>query len=69
MNKICRVPCTECPWINENKHNIKFRKWSERMEEIGKKQACHIEKKNVWGDKKEVDNKNECIGRKLIKKK
>lgn len=69
MNKICRVPCPECPWTNENKHNVKFQIWSDRMLKLGKKQACHMLKSNVWGQKDEIDSKNECVGRKQIRNK
>ena len=33
---MCRKPCKECPWTNENKHSVDFRKYSEKMESIGK---------------------------------
>jgi hypothetical protein len=66
MSKGCRRPCKECPWTNENKHNLKFQSWSERMSEMGKNQACHMETKDVWGRNTEISEHNECIGRKLM---
>lgn len=59
-------PCSECPWTNDNNHNKKFREWSEKMNKLGKKQACHMKTNDLWGIKTEVDSKNDCVGRKLI---
>lgn len=69
MSDACRRPCKECPWTNDSRHNIKFREWSERMESMGKKQACHMETSDVWGRHTKVGTKNECVGRKLMMKK
>lgn len=69
MNNTCRIPCVECPWINQNKHNVKFQIWSNRMLKLGKKQACHMLKSDVWVQKDEFDTKIECIGRKQIQQK
>lgn len=66
MSKACRRPCKECPWTNENTHNSKFRAWSDRMSSMGKKQACHMETTDVWGRNVVINQKNECVGRKLM---
>lgn len=69
MNNKCRIPCVECPWINQNKHNTKFQIWSDRMLKLGKKQACHMLKSDVWVKKDEIDTKIECVGQKQIQQK
>ena len=68
---MCRKPCPECPWKNENQHSINFRKYSEKMESIGKieNHSCHMINKDVWGSKTEINEKNVCIGSKLYSKK
>ena len=67
MSNGSRRPCKECPWTNENNHNAKFREWSDKMSSMGKNQACHMETSDVWGLNTEINPKNECVGRKLMR--
>jgi hypothetical protein len=64
IRKMCRKPCKECPWKNENQHSLSFRKYSEKMESIGKieNHSCHMINKDVWGYKTKINEKNVCIG-------
>jgi|688.fasta_scaffold59068_4 hypothetical protein len=57
----CIKPCVECPWINDNNHNKKFREWSDKMYKLGKRQRCHMKTNDIWG-KSELD-KNSCVGK------
>lgn len=61
---MCRKPCPECPWKNDNQHSINFRKYSDKMKSIGKieNHSCHMISKDVWGYKIKIDSKNICIG-------
>ena len=64
-----REPCKECPWIQENSHNLKFRIYSEKMKEHGYNQACHMITKDIWGNDIPINEKTECVGYKLCIKK
>lgn len=58
--------CKECPWIKNNNHSVKFRKWSEKMREMGRIQehGCHMKTSDVWGINKKIDKTNLCVGHK-----
>lgn len=61
----CRKPCKECPWSDENsnQHNLKFRKYVDKMKSIGKENhSCHMINSDIWGGKSEINKKNICIG-------
>lgn len=59
----CRKPCKECPWKVENQHNLKFRKYVDKMKSIGKNNhACHMINNDIWGGKSEINTNNICIG-------
>lgn len=60
-----KKPCKECPWANGNPHSLKFREYSDKMESLGRAQACHMKTKDVWNP----TEKNECAGRKLCREK
>jgi hypothetical protein len=63
-------PCSECPWVNSGSHSIKFRGYVEKMAEKGyKSHACHMQTKDLWGYRSSINEKNECVGRKLCGKK
>ncbi len=59
-----RKECKECPWKNKNEHSLKFRKYADVMNKLGKVQnhACHMITQDVWGYKTEINDKNVCIG-------
>jgi len=67
----CRKPCKECPWVNYNKHSLKFRTYVDKMISIGKikNHKCHMISNDVWGYQSEINNKNMCIGSKKIETK
>ena len=66
----CRKPCKECPWINDNQHSIKFRKYVDKMKSIGKieNHKCHMISNDVWNYTSEISKNNICIGQKKNKK-
>ena len=52
----CRKPCKSCPWTNENQHNLKFRKGSEKFINLGKpNHKCHMIDSDIWGSKSKID--------------
>lgn len=62
-NKMCDKPCKECPWVLENTHSLKFRKYVEKMKSIGiESHACHLTTKDIWGYKIKINSKNICKG-------
>ena len=55
-----RKECKECPWKNTNQHDLKFRKYFDKMKSLGKvSHRCHMISSDVWGD---TSDKNVCIG-------
>lgn len=68
---MCRKPCSECPWTNQNPHSLKFRQYVEKIRSVNEKEnhSCHMINKDVWGSKTEINEKNVCIGSKLYSKK
>lgn len=59
----CRKPCKECPWTNDNQHNLKFRTYVDKFEKLGKpNHKCHMIDGDIWGGKSEITKKNICIG-------
>lgn len=60
---LCRKPCKSCPWTNENQHNLKFRKGSNKFINLGKpNHKCHVLDSDIWGSKSNIDKNNICIG-------
>lgn len=61
---MCRTPCKECPWKNDDQHSLKFRTYVDKMRNLGriKNHKCHMISSDVWGSKSNVDDKNVCIG-------
>jgi hypothetical protein len=62
---MCRKECKECPWINDNKHSLKFREYSKKMKEEGfieNSHKCHMIDSDVWGFDSNVNSSNSCIG-------
>ena len=68
---MCRKPCTECPWTNNNQHSLKFRQYTEKVKSVTlmENHSCHMINKDVWGLNTEINDKNICIGSKLYSKK
>lgn len=68
---MCRKPCIECPWTNNNSHSLKFRQYTEKVKSSIsiENHSCHMINKDVWGSKTEINEKNVCIGSKLYSKK
>lgn len=61
----CRKPCKSCPWTNDNQHNLKFRTYVDKFENLGKSDhKCHMIDSDIWSAKSEVSDKNICIGSK-----
>jgi hypothetical protein len=61
----CRKPCKECPWKNDNNHNLKFRTYVDKFDKLGKpNHKCHMIDGDIWSVKSEVSDKNICIGSK-----
>ena len=63
----CSRPCRECPWVNTNRHSIKFRKYFEKMRSLGKieNHKCHMVSNDVWNYEEDLTDKNICRGSKL----
>jgi len=68
---MCRKPCKECPWTNNNQYSLKFRQYAETIKLVNgtENHSCHMINKDVWGLKTEINEKNVCIGSKLYSKK
>jgi hypothetical protein len=68
---MCRKPCKECPWTNNNPYSLKFRQYTEKVRSVSKTEnhSCHMINKDVWGLKTKINEKNVCIGSKLYSKK
>jgi hypothetical protein len=68
---MCRNPCKECPWTNQNPYSLKFREYVEKVKSVSKieNHSCHMINKDVWGSKTAINEKNVCIGSKLYSKK
>lgn len=68
---MCRNPCKECPWTNQNPHSLKFRQYVAKVKSVSgiENHSCHMINKDVWGSKTEINEKNVCIGSKLYSKK
>jgi hypothetical protein len=64
-----RKPCKECPWTNSDTHSERFRGYSDKMQERGYSQGCHMATRDIWGIESPVTGINECAGRKLCGKK
>jgi hypothetical protein len=59
----CRKPCKECPWKNDNQHNLKFRNYVDKFEKIGKpNHKCHMIDVDIWAYKSDVNSDNICVG-------
>ena len=66
---MCKRPCKECPWVNNNRHSLNFRSYTDKMKSIGvEKHACHMITSDVWGYKNKIDSRNYCKGQNLINK-
>ena len=68
---MCRNPCKECPWTNQNPYSLKFRQYVDKVRAVSgiENHSCHMINKDVWGSKTVIDEKNVCIGSKLYSKK
>jgi hypothetical protein len=68
---MCRNPCKECPWTNQNPYSLKFRQYVDKVRAVSgiENHSCHMINKDVWGSKTVINEKNVCIGSKLYSKK
>ncbi len=68
---MCRKPCKECPWTNNNSYSLKFRQYADKIRSVGgtENHSCHMINKDVWGSKTKINEKNVCVGSKLYSKK
>jgi hypothetical protein len=65
----CRKVCKECPWENENQHNLKFKGYVDKMNSLERKDGhkCHVISKDIWGYKSDINERNVCMGYKKRK--
>lgn len=64
-----RKACKECPWKNENQHNLKFRTYVDKFEKLGKpNHKCHMIDSDIWSIKSDLNEKNVCVGLKQSSK-
>lgn len=61
---MCRNTCKECPWENNNQHNLKFQTYVEKMKSVtnNENHNCHMITKDVWGLNSNISEKTVCIG-------
>ena len=68
---MCRKPCSECPWTNNNPYSLKLRQNATKVKSVSgiENHSCHMINKDVWGLNTNINEKNICIGSKLYSKK
>jgi hypothetical protein len=66
---MCKKPCKECPWVNNNRHSLNFRRYVSKMKTIGvEKHACHMTTSDIWGYNTPISSRNICRGLTKINK-